>query len=244
MNFPDISIARIKPELWWEIDSFFQRLIDINSNISSVSMREYVKSFIKDSYWDEVILLQIADHLKYIRFNNLVDIANVLMLFSDYRSVPFLHSWFQDIAEKIFNFDIDKLNFVNLQKIISTFELLDIDVPAEIQNAFNRVLNDDSVMKYSIWPGEQLIVDDIIHNSWLDNFSVWRNEFIFWFEIDIIIYDTNWNIFAIIESDWFQHWGSWKTKADSARDQLIYRRWITDLIIRKTQRGCRIVERI
>lgn len=66
-----------------------------------------------------------------------------------------------------------------------------------------------------------------------DGFTIGRNEYILGYEVDVVLYDTEGRIFAIIESDGIGHQVSKKhMNKDNRRDALFLRRGITDIIIR------------
>ncbi len=241
MELSDIHESRIDLNQQSEIVLFFERLKRLKLQIIHDSLLEITKSFIFDARKNPRNLKLIASQIGSLHIPNLIYLAKLLLLFEDYRDTYCGIECVRIIAGKIFDFKLDRYNFSELQKIISTFELLDIDIPEELQNAFNRTLNDVSIQKHTVWPDEQSIVDSILNDSTLHGFSIGQNEFILWFEVDIVIYDTSWKIFAIIESDWTQHSKYKKKISDQKRDALFYRRWITDLIIRVNNRGCTIV---
>lgn len=133
---------------------------------------------------------------------------------------------------KIFWLNLDQLWFMTIKSLVVAFEHVHIEIPEDLLYRWNTLQNEEWEKYFTATPHEEWIVQSLIESSMLDGYTIKRNKFICWYEVDIILYDTKWDIFAIIESDGKRHFGH-KTKIkDQRRDNLFLQRWITDTIIR------------
>lgn len=243
MNFLDKSIE-IKP--WWALQLYIKNLVD---RIPSHYWRNHFISEI------EMIVLYTRGIEKGLPFlwsligssiqqTSFWVLWRFLLCLLPYRYTANWIFLIEKIASKILEVNLQDKWFLCIQKIIQVFELLDIEIPDELASRWQELLAQEWENHHINTLQEQEVFDAIVNETWLYGLSISKNEYVLGFEVDIVIWDSNDKIFAIIESDGVQHKSDPKKKrADHLRDQLFYRRLITDVIIRKTKKWCQIVER-
>lgn len=112
-------------------------------------------------------------------------------------------------------------------------EHLDVEIPEVLENRWRTLQNEEGDKNFISTPDEERIIQSILANvDDFEGFSLEKNVFLCGYEVDVIIYDTQGAIFAIIESDGRAHERVAKTRnKDQRRDALFLRRGITDTII-------------
>lgn len=173
------------------------------------------------------IIVEGIDHWSW---NHISETLRTLEL---YRNTEYGEKFIKIIGRKIFLLNIDTLSFKTIQPLIINLEHLDVEIPEVLENRWNALQNEVGDKNYISTTNEERIVKSILANvddfEW---FSIEQNVFLCGYEIDIIIYDTQGAIFAIIESDGRAHERVAKTRnKDIRRDVLFLRRGITDTII-------------
>lgn len=161
-------------------------------------------------------------------------ISEMLRTIEPYRDTKHGRALIHTIGEKLLSLNFEKQWFRVIQGLIINLEHLDIEIPDELLYRWNLLQSTEWEKNYISTKDEDDIINLILGDANVfDGFSLEKNVFICWYEVDIVVYDTHGDIFAIIESDGSAHQKSSKVRnKDNKRDALFLRRGITDTIIR------------
>lgn len=159
-------------------------------------------------------------------------ISEILRTIEPYRDTEYGRKFIHVIGDKLLSLEFEKLSFRIAQSLIINLEHLDIEIPHELLNRWNDLQNTEWDNNFKSTKDESRIYEEILRDYSFEGFSIERNAYICGYEVDIVIYDTQDNIFAIVESDGWVHSNSNTQEKDTRRDILFQRRGITDLIIR------------
>ncbi len=165
---------------------------------------------------------------------NPASIAEVLRFAENYRNTHHGKKLIRTVWGKIFSLDFQSLAFRSIQKLIINLEHADVEIPIDLLDRWNTLQNEEGEKNFVATQDEERIVRLILENvDSFEGFALEQNVFICGYEVDIVMYDTQGNIFAIIESDGNWHFSNPKVNnKDKRRDALFLRKWITDTIIR------------
>lgn len=149
-----------------------------------------------------------------------------------------------ELFQKIYEIDMETVGFIWIQSLVIWLNHIQAEIPNFISKKWDSLVEEE-------WRGHSTITYDenvlsrYLREKWdMDNFEIHQWVYVNGYEVDHIILDTEGNIFAIIESDGSIHNSISKINKDNKRDQFFLNAWVTDLIIRKTRHGCKIVEKL
>lgn len=174
--------------------------------------------------------------IEWINHWSWTHISEILRTIEPYRNTNHGRLLLYVIGDKILSMNMELQSFSVVQSLIINLEHLDVEIPDTLLNRWNHLQNEEGEKNSTPTQYEDGIFNTILKDTdTFDGFSLERNIFICGYEVDIVVYDTQGDIFAIIESDWTAHQKASKTRnKDKKRDALFFRRGITDTIIRCT----------
>lgn len=221
------------------LDAIFEKIITKKRNIFQASNwdSKYIWSIFHNlrnypnipiEFFEDIG--NIAEWIEHWSWNH---ISETLRTLEWYRDTEYGEKFIRIIGNKIFWLDIEKLSFRTVQSLIINLEHLDVEIPEVLENRWRTLQNEEGDKNFISTPDEERIIQSILANvDDFEGFSLEKNVFLCGYEVDVILYDTQGAIFAIIESDGRAHESVAKTRnKDQRRDALFLRRGITDTII-------------
>lgn len=170
-----------------------------------------------------------------------IQIATILRTMESYRETTIWKTIIQNAYDILLQFHLDDYEFNEIQSLIIALEHLDIEIPIELLNHWNTRQNEEAHEYYTQTGHENEIFDRIKHDYSFEWYSLEQNVYICGYEVDVVMYDIQGKIYAIIESDGWSHSDDKIQKKDQRRDALFLRRGISDLIIRCGIHGNKIL---